>query len=81
VVFIMTSPLTGLLAQIESTGSGSAEFWARLLSDIDALSDVEGRRLVMAVGMRGGPLVRLLVTRRLNRAAAAPIVPTPIVSS
>jgi hypothetical protein len=68
----MASPLMGLLEQIEASGSGSAEFWKRLWADIDALSDVELHRLVMAVGMRGRPIVRVIVTRCLDQEAAAP---------
>jgi hypothetical protein len=79
VPFMMTSPLPGLLQQIERSGSGSVEFWKRLWCEIDALSEMELRRLIMAVGMRGGS-IRLMIARRMaerDPAAADPAAAEP----
>jgi hypothetical protein len=45
-----------LLAEIERSGSGSERFWVRLFLSIDALTDAELKRVLLAAGDRAAPV-------------------------
>jgi hypothetical protein len=46
-------PAARLLAEIERSGSGSAEFWAQFWSLFHRLTHEELRRIIVATGRRG----------------------------
>ena len=56
-----------LLAEIEWSGSGSQQFWVRFWLAFRGLSDVDLRRVLLAVGDRAAPV----------RAQLAGVVPLP----